>query len=141
MKRAMLACVFLVLCCTAFGTASSSPDAFSDLQPSRRVLQDPPEVCPSSAEGCGDNSTVAGRICGLCLFLNGTWRRGNTYNDPSTLRTANASECCHHCKTDDCCVAWSRDRLTGACALKDQLSDGFSDSRYESSAEQDPDIT
>lgn len=59
-------------------------------------------------------------------------RVGGTYNDPSTLRVDTPLECCRICSDDPRCQTWSRDRLTGACALKETISPLFPDERYDS---------
>jgi len=50
----------------------------------------------------------------------GFWRPGATYNDPLQLITQSAIACCDRCRADSRCVTWSRQRATGACALKDR---------------------
>ena len=60
------------------------------------------------------------------------WRPGNTYNDPSSQNTSTPIECCALCDADPRCETWSRDRLTGGCALKDAESGAALDERYDS---------
>jgi len=59
-------------------------------------------------------------------------RFGGTYNDPSTLRVDTPLECCRICSDDPRCQTWSRDRMTGACALKEIIAPLFPDERYDS---------
>ena len=67
-----------------------------------------------------------------CNPEDGWWRPGNTYNDPSTLITDSAENCCQLCRLTEECITWSRDRTTGACALKDKNSTAVLDDRYDS---------
>ena len=134
MKLGTFALVLFGLCCIIEGSASSASDAPSEVHlAARELLRGAPEASPSTTEDCEDDSSEGRGSCDRCQVEDGVWRPGNTYNDPSALKTANATVCCDQCQADSRCVAWSRDRLTMACALKDQISAGFGDSRYESS--------
>lgn len=62
----------------------------------------------------------------------GFWRPGGTYNDPRTLIVEAPEDCHRLCDEDDQCLSWSRDRVSGACALKDRESPFVSNVRFDS---------
>eukprot|EP00210_Caulerpa_lentillifera_P005024 g4798.t1 len=62
----------------------------------------------------------------------GYWRPGATYNDPLELITDTAIECCNICRSEERCVTWSRERRTGACALKDRRTPLVENELYDS---------
>lgn len=67
-----------------------------------------------------------------CVPELGYWRPGGTYNDPTTLITSTPVECCDICREEDRCVTWSRERSTGACALKDRRAPLVENALYDS---------
>lgn len=67
-----------------------------------------------------------------CAPEEGFWRPGATYNDPRQLITQSAVECCDICSADSRCVTWSRQRATGACALKDSQVPMAQNGSYDS---------
>lgn len=62
----------------------------------------------------------------------GFWRPGATFNDPAALLVDTPEECHRHCGLSDSCITWSRDRRTGACALKNKESPFVREPNYDS---------
>ena len=87
----------------------------------------------SSASACESRQLLQSADPSVpCEPEDNIWRPGNTYNDPTQLITSTSVECCDLCRADDRCDTWSREKFSGACALKDANATAFLSDDYDS---------